>query len=111
MKLLNLSVILLCLLNIISCAGLQTSDFEVMITLPASEDCYGVKVMSGAEKRYPKDECTKMRKRSIFITSENYVMLRGDVQKNCQFTECEQITGAFDGLFLSLDRALQKVPF
>lgn len=90
---------------------MQTSDFEVMITLPASQDCAGIKVMSGTETRYPHPQCEEMKKRAVFITSKNYKLLKGDVQKNCQYQKCQQITGAFDGLFLTLDHALQQVPF
>jgi hypothetical protein len=89
---------------------MQTSDFEVMIRLPASEDCFGLRVMSGQETRYPKEECAKIIKRAVMLTSANWNMLRQDIQKNCQYQQCKQITGAFDGLFLSLDNALQKMP-
>ncbi len=81
-----------------------------MFQLPASEDCYGFRVMSRKETRYPKEQCAEIIKRAVFLTSENYQMLRGDVQSNCQFDQCKQITGAFDGLFLAIDRGLQKVP-
>lgn len=81
-----------------------------MVRLPASEDCFGFRVMSGKETRYPKEECAKIIKRAVFLTSANWRMLRADIQTNCQYQQCQQITGAFDGLFLSLDKALQKMP-
>lgn len=109
-KLLLHSVSLAFLLSTISCAQMQTSDFEVMIELPASRDCYGLKVMSRAERRIPRLECEQMRRRAIFLTSENYKMLKTDVQTNCQLQSCKQITGAADGLFLAIDSALQKLP-
>ena len=89
---------------------MQTSDFDVMVILPASDDCFGLKVMSGSESRYEKSNCTSMVKRGIILTSENWKMLRKDIQTNCQLERCQQITGAFDGLFLAIDGALQKVP-
>ena len=89
---------------------MQTSDFEVNVVLPYSGDCAGVKVMSKTYRRIPRTECVKLTRRAIFITSENYRMLRGDVQSNCQYQACKQITGAADGLFLALDEALQKLP-
>lgn len=110
MKSLKHFVSLLLLLNIISCSTFQTSDFEVMVKLPASEDCYGVRVMSGEETRYSAAECMQMIKRAIFITSDNYKLIRGDIQTNCQYDQCKQITGAGDGLFLAIDKALQKLP-
>lgn len=89
---------------------MQTSDFEVMVLLPASEDCFGFRVMSGKETRYPKEKCAQMVKRAVLLTSANWKMLRADIQTNCQYTQCHQITGAFDGLFLAIDKGLQKVP-
>ncbi len=97
------------LLAITSCKSFQASDFEVMVRLPASEDCFGLRVMSGKETRYPKEACDEIVKRAIFLTSANWNMLRGDIQKNCQQAQCHQIRGAADGLFLSLDKALQKL--
>lgn len=107
LKLLGISLFSLI---ITSCQTMQTSDFEVMIVLPASRDCYGVKVMSKAERRIPRLECEQLQRRSLFITSENYKLLKTDVQNNCQFQQCKQITGAADGLFLAIDEALQKIP-
>ena len=89
---------------------MQTSDFEIMIRLPASQDCYGVRVMSGTETRYPQSKCEEMIKRAIFLTSDNWKLVRKDIQTNCQYQQCEQIKGAGDGLFLAIDQALNKIP-
>lgn len=89
---------------------MQTSDFEIMIRLPASKDCYGIKVMSATETRYPQLQCDEMLKRAIFLTADNYKLIRGDIQTNCQYQQCQQITGTFDGVFLAIDRGLQKIP-
>ena len=110
-KLLNIFANSLTLLAIISCTSMQTSDFEVMVKLPASEDCYGVRVMSGEETRYSAFACVEMMKRAIFLTSDNWRLVRQDIQTNCQYSQCQQITGAADGLFLAIDRGLQKLPF
>lgn len=82
-----------------------------MIRLPASEDCFGLRVMSGKETRYPKEQCDEIVKRAIYLTSANWKLVRGDIQTNCQYQECGQITGAGDALFLAIDKAFQKVPF
>lgn len=37
-------------------------------------------------------------------------MLRRDIQKNCQYNQCKEITGAFDELFLRIDEALRLIP-
>lgn len=81
-----------------------------MIRLPASRECFELKVMSGAEKRYSADECDKIISKAIFLTSESWKLLRGDIQSNCQYSQCKQIQGAADGLFLTIDKALQAAP-
>ena len=103
-------VSLAALLTIISCSTFQASDFEIMVQLPASEDCFALKVMSGKETRYPAYECKEMVKRAVILTSANWKLLKTDIQTNCQMNECTQITGAADGLFLAIDKALQTVP-
>lgn len=100
----------LSLLATTSCSTFQASDFEIMVQLPASKDCYGIQVMSGTEHRYSAAECVEMIKRAIFLTSKNYKLVRGDIQTNCQFDQCKQITGAADGLFLTIDRVLDQMP-
>lgn len=110
MKLLKLLGVLLLLLALSNCGSMQTSDFEVNVTLPASQECYGLHVMSGKETRRPSAVCMELKKRAVFLTSENYKLLKADIQRNCQNQKCKQITGAFDGLFLSLDEALRKIP-
>lgn len=106
-KLSKLCAILGVSLAIINCSTFRTSDFEIMVQLPASGNCFGLRVMSGQETRYPKEQCIEIMKRAIFMTSPNWRMLRGDIQTNCQYAQCKQISGAFDGLFLTIDQALQ----
>ncbi len=97
--------------SLLSCAQFRTSDFPLIIQLPASKECFEIRVMSGRERRFPVAECDRIRARSIILTSEAWKMIKGDIQTNCQFAECRQIEGAADGLFLSIDRALDKAPF
>jgi hypothetical protein len=94
------------------CSHYQTSDWQASITLPASGDCWSINVMSRKEERIPADDPTCIRKkaRAIWLDADNYKLLRRDIQTNCQFAQCKQITGAFDSLFLSIDAALQKIP-
>ncbi len=81
-----------------------------MIQLPASKQCFEVKVMTWKEKFYPADECEKIKERSIILTSDAWKMLKTDIQSNCQTSKCKQLTGAADGLFLAIDQALDSVP-
>lgn len=100
------------LLSTINCSHMTTSDWQGSVTLPASGDCYSFNVMSGKETRLPADsaECKYKKAHSVWIDSESYKMLRADIQKNCQYQQCKQITGAFDGLFLAIDEALRSIP-
>ncbi len=89
-----------------------TSDWPVSVTLPGSQDCFSINVMSHKEEQLPANskECQYKKAHSVWLTSAAYAMLRSDIQKNCQLNQCKQITGAFDGLFLSIDKALQQIP-
>jgi len=104
---------LLIILSLLSaCASFKTSDWQASITLPASLDCYSFNVMSGKEERLPADsaECQYKKLHSVWIDSESYKMLKMDIQNNCRLARCKQITGAFDELFLTIDRAVEKIP-
>lgn len=109
MKSLKRFVISLALL-VSSCARYKVSDYPVFIRLPGSHECFEIKVLSGKETLYNPVDCDRMVSRSIMLTSESWKLLRGDLQRNCQATKCEQITGAADGLFITLDEILQKLP-
>lgn len=89
---------------------MQISDTPLMVRLPASKKCFEVKVLSWEEKLYTPDECDRMAERSIILTSSAWKMLKTDIQKNCQFSKCKQLTGAADGLFLAIDQAFQHIP-
>lgn len=81
-----------------------------MVTLPASGDCYQVTVLTQIKNRYPKAQCDEIKARGIIITSEDWKKQRISIQKNCQHTQCKQLIGAFDELFLAIDGALDKLP-
>jgi len=89
---------------------MEVADFKAQIRLPASQDCYGINVISGKETRLPHAQCDEVIKRSVFLDSANWKLLRETIQRNCQQYQCQQIVGAFDGLFISIDQALQKIP-
>lgn len=102
-------LIALCLI-LTSCAGMEIADIGPTITLPASGDCYRVTVLSKVKTRFPKDKCDEMKKRGIFLSSEDWKKQKISIQKNCQLKKCKQLVGVFDGLFLTIDDALKKVP-
>lgn len=92
------------------CSSFEIADVRPMVTLPASGDCYGRNVVSLTRVRIPKAQCEEIKKRAIFITSEDWKKQRISIQKNCQHLKCKQLIGAFDELFLTIDKALQKIP-
>lgn len=98
------------LLSLSACSSMTISDTPLMVRLPASKQCFEVKVLSWEEKVYPPAECDRMAERSIILTSSAWKMLKTDIQKNCQFAKCKQLTGAADGLFLAIDQAFQQIP-
>lgn len=107
----KLKMLFVSLLSIVlsSCGSMKISDVGPMVQLPASKECFQVHVLSGKEVIYPPEECERIKQRSIIITSETWKLLRGDIQTNCQLTKCKQLTGAVDGLFYAIDKALELV--
>lgn len=98
------------LLSLSACGTFQIADIRPMVTLPASGDCYGVNVLSHVKTRLPKKECDEIKKRGVILTSDDWQKQRFSIQKNCQMAQCKQLIGAFDELFLTIDKALQKMP-
>lgn len=103
----TLFVSLLALAISTSCTTFKTSDFEIMVRLPAARSCFGVRVMSGKETEYDEKACDAMVSKAILLTSENWKLLRNDIKTNCEYDQCTQISGAADHLFLAIDQALQ----
>lgn len=89
---------------------MEIADFRPHIKLPYSGECYGINVLSHKEIRLTKPQCDHLIQRAIFLDSANYKLLRTSIERNCQQFQCQQIIGAFDGLFLAIDKALQKMP-
>jgi hypothetical protein len=89
---------------------MQIHDWKAGVTLPYSEGCFFVHVLSGKEEEFPQVECIEMKKRALILTSADWKMLREDIQSSCQATQCEQLIGKFDNLFLVVDQALQQAP-
>lgn len=96
--------------NITACASFKVSDIGPMVQLPVSKQCFQVFTLSGKEVLYTAEACKKIQQRAVLLTPETWAVLRGDIQRNCQYAQCKQITGAVDEMFLNLDRALQKLP-
>lgn len=102
---------LLSLILLEGCSGLQLHDWKAGVTLPYSEDCFFVHVLSGNEEELPTSQCIDIKKHSLVITSDDWKVLREDIQSSCQVAQCQQLVGRFDQLFLVIDKGLQQVPF
>jgi hypothetical protein len=103
----SLSLLLFLLLS--SCAHYQVADFKIHATLPASKDGFGVSVLSRRTERIPAEDWEKMKLRGLIILPEEYAKLKKSIIKNCQVSQCEQITGALDDLFLTIDDAVRII--
>lgn len=103
----TLSVALLVSLS--GCATTDIPNFRAFITLPASEDGFGVYTVSRKEVIIPAEKWAVERKRGITILPEDWKILKQTVRKNCIVQQCKQAIGALDGLFLVIDDALKKV--
>lgn len=111
LKRLTIGLSLLCASLLTSaCASVELPDIKAYVTLPASEDGYGVSTLSRKEVRIPKAEWEQKRKRGIILFSEDWEKLKFTLIKNCVALQCKQTVGALDGLFYSIDDALKKLP-
>ena len=93
-----------------ACSTYQVSDYGPMVRLPASRDCYEIRVLSKKEYRYPPAQCERFIERGIILTSSTWALIKRDNLVNCQLAQCKQIEGAVDGLFLAIDNALKGIP-
>lgn len=107
---LRLANLLLLSLAISGCPSFQLHDFNGGVILPYSEDCFQVGVVSHKEVRTPAAQCKTMVAKGVFLTSADWKILRRDIQDNCQNSQCKQLTGQFDQLFLILDKGLDLAP-
>ena len=97
------------LLSPSGCASVEIPNFRAFITLPASEDGFGVFTTSHKEVVIPADKWAVERKRGIIILPEDWKILKLTIRKNCIVNKCKKAVGALDGLFLAIDDALKKV--
>lgn len=111
MKLLKkLAASLFLTISLSSCGSFEIADISPGLTLPYSQDCWRISVLTRVEQTIPEAQCIELKKRALFITAEDWKKQRISIQKNCQMEQCKQLVGAFDSMFLTLDQMLQKIP-
>lgn len=93
----------------VGCATVSVPNFRAFVTLPASEDGFGIYTVSREEVTIPAAKWKTESKRGIIILPEDWAILKQTVRKNCIVNQCEQAVGALDGLFLAIDHALKQV--
>lgn len=108
---LRLAALFLVALSICGCPSMEVADFSAGVVLPYSEDCFEISFVTKKEVRTPAAQCQAKVKRSLFITSENYKLLRKSIQDNCQVQQCKQLVGQFDSLFIVIDKDLNLIPW
>lgn len=95
----------------LGCQNFQVHPFEVGITLPYSENCRFKNVMTKEVHEYLPQECDRIKKRSMILTSDAWRVIRTDIQTNCASSQCLQLTGKLDSIFLEIDQGLNKIPW
>lgn len=109
-KRLRKSSFLLCSLFLLcSCATVEVPNFKAWVELPASKKGYAVETVSHKEYEMPADKWAEKKKKAIHIFSEDWLILKRTIRKNCITNRCKQAVGALDGLFIAIDDALKKV--
>lgn len=103
-------VILFVLFNV-GCATVKVPDFYAFVTLPASQDGYGIKTVSKEERRIDASEWVELKKRGLVILPDDWKILKITIRRNCHTNKCEKMIGKMDNLFLVIDKALQKANY
>ncbi len=98
------SLLLLC-----SCATIDIPNFLVYIEEPAKKTGFGVETVSHKEVEISAENWVEKKKRAIYIFSEDWLILKRSIRKNCITNKCKKAIGALDGLFYAIDEALLKV--
>lgn len=91
------------------CATVEVANFKAWIELPASKKGFAVETVSRQEHEMTAEKWAEKKKRAIHIFSEDWIILKRTIRKNCITNKCKQAVGALDGLFLAIDDALKKV--
>lgn len=98
------------LLLLASCGTVEIPDISPGVTLPYSGNCYTMSTVTHVRKETPKAECEAIKRRSIYLTSEDWRKLKFTLSKNCMQQKCKQAIGALDTLFITIDQTLQQIP-
>ncbi len=99
------------LLILPGCQSFQVHPFEVGITLPYSGDCRFKNVMTGEVHEVDSNTCDGIKRRSMILTSDAWRVIRTDIQNNCAQSQCVELKGKLDDIFLTIDEGLNKVPW
>ena len=108
-RLKELSVSLFLLFSPTSCATVEVPDFKAYVELPASKKGFGVTTVTHKEHEISSEKWIEKKKRAILIFSEDWLILKRTIRKNCITNDCNQAIGALDGLFLTIDQALESL--
>lgn len=96
-------------LFLVSCASVDLPDVCPEITLPASGDGYCRTTVTHKARRIPKAQWDIEKKKRVHVSFQDWTKIKKEFLKHCVMNKCKQAVGAFDDLFLSLDKALKKV--
>ena len=94
-----------------ACQSFQLHPFEIGVTLPYSENCRFKNVVTKETHELGPAECEAIKKRSLILTSDAWRVIRTDIQNNCAQSQCMELTGKMDAIFLAIDQGLNQVPW
>lgn len=94
-----------------ACQTYQIHPFEIGITLPYSGACRFKNVVTGVTYEVEPNQCDRLKRRSLILTSDAWRVIRTDIQANCAQQQCVELQGKLDQLFLTVDQSLQKIPW
>lgn len=99
------------MLLLTACQTYQIHPFEIGVTLPYSGACHFKNVVTGETHDEEPNQCERIKRRSLILTSDAWRVIRTDIQANCAQQQCVELKGKLDQLFLTVDQGLQKIPW
>lgn len=109
-KLKKLFASLLICLATSSCAHVEIPDIAPGVTLPGNGTGFQRTTITDVEIETPAHIWKEKIKRGIILFSDDWAKLKKTLLKNCLSNQCKSTVGALDGLFYTIDDALNKIP-
>lgn len=80
-------------------------NFSTYVTLHATGECHRVETITYKEEILSEEKCEYLKARAIFLTSEDWAIIKKALLKGCFTNECTQFIGRVDSVFKVLDES------